>query len=227
MLLQAVALLEQAVERDPTFVEGYCQLASAHDFLYGYFDFDHTPARLALADAAVKTAQRLAPDAGEVHMALARHLLIRATGISSVRERNWRLRRKHCRTRPILSAWPPALTDVRGAGKSAFASLQRVVELDPRNPVALQQLAGGYQQMRHYPEADAALDRALAFAPKDASSPRNEGGACDSSGALILILCIPPSTRFSQKIQAQLPCMPIAGYMWHFVNGISSVRGVR
>src|SRR5207247_828232 len=44
-VLQAVALLEQAVGRDPAFIQGYCQMASAHDYLYS--SFDHTPARLA------------------------------------------------------------------------------------------------------------------------------------------------------------------------------------
>jgi len=47
-LLQAVDLLNQAVSRDPSFLQAYCQLASAHDYLY-VLGFDHTPARLALA----------------------------------------------------------------------------------------------------------------------------------------------------------------------------------
>jgi TolB-like protein len=44
-LLQAVELLEKAVGRDPAFMQGYCHIASAHDYLYSLFD--HTPARLA------------------------------------------------------------------------------------------------------------------------------------------------------------------------------------
>src|SRR5438477_11878666 len=72
-LLQAVELLNQAVARDPKFLLAYCRLAFAHDVLYlGYLD--HTPARLASADAAVQTALRLQPDAGETHLAVARHL---------------------------------------------------------------------------------------------------------------------------------------------------------
>jgi TolB-like protein/class 3 adenylate cyclase len=72
-LLQAVELLNQAVARDPKFLLAYCRLAFAHDLLY-LAGLDHRPARLASADAAVQTALRLQPDAGETHLALAQHL---------------------------------------------------------------------------------------------------------------------------------------------------------
>ena len=38
------------------------------------YGFDHTPARLALAEAAIQAAFRLRPDAGETHFARAYHL---------------------------------------------------------------------------------------------------------------------------------------------------------
>src|SRR6266567_3782459 len=72
-LLQAVNLLKQAVAHDPTFFQAYCQLAWTHDQLY-FFRFDHTPARLALAQAAIQAAFRLRPDGGETHLARAGHL---------------------------------------------------------------------------------------------------------------------------------------------------------
>ena len=72
-LLQAADLLDQAVARDPSFFQAYCQLAWAHDHLY-FFGFDHTPARLALAEAAIDAAFRLRPDAGEAHLARAENL---------------------------------------------------------------------------------------------------------------------------------------------------------
>src|SRR5581483_9388010 len=69
-LLQAADLLNQAVTHDPSFFEAYCQLAWAHDHLY-FLGYDHTPARLALAEAAIDAAFRLRPDAGEAHLARA------------------------------------------------------------------------------------------------------------------------------------------------------------
>ncbi|PYL19958.1 MAG: hypothetical protein DMF41_07940 [Verrucomicrobia bacterium] len=71
--LQAADLLNQAVAHDPSFFQAYCQLAYTHDALYS-LGFDHTPARLALAGAAVEAAFRLRPDAGEAHLARAGNL---------------------------------------------------------------------------------------------------------------------------------------------------------
>ncbi len=71
--LQAVDLLNEAVARDPAFFQAYCQLASAHGNLY-FLGYDHSPARLALAETAIQAAFRLRPDAGEVHLAHAENL---------------------------------------------------------------------------------------------------------------------------------------------------------
>src|SRR6266576_246186 len=73
-LLQAADLLNQAVARDPSFFEAYCQLAFAQASLYAVRGFDHTPARLALAEAALQAATRLRPDAAETHLARAQYL---------------------------------------------------------------------------------------------------------------------------------------------------------
>jgi TolB-like protein len=72
-LFEAAQLLQEAVERDPAFLRAHYQLARAHDQIY-FLGIDHTPARLALADAAVKATLRLRPGAGEPHLALAQHL---------------------------------------------------------------------------------------------------------------------------------------------------------
>src|SRR5215471_17764338 len=67
-LLQAANLLNQAVARDPTFFQAYCQLAWVDHQLY-QFHFDRTRGRLALAEAAIDAAFRLRPDVGEAHLA--------------------------------------------------------------------------------------------------------------------------------------------------------------
>src|SRR5205814_2230598 len=72
-VLQVIDLLNQAVARDPSFFQAYCRLAETHDSLY-VFGFDHTSARLALADAAIEAASRLRPNDGETHLARARNI---------------------------------------------------------------------------------------------------------------------------------------------------------
>src|SRR6266496_4368883 len=72
-LFQAVQLLGQAVARDPSFFLAYGELAGAHDRIY-FLGFDHTDARLKLAETALQSIRRLRPDSGETHLALAQHL---------------------------------------------------------------------------------------------------------------------------------------------------------
>src|SRR5438034_3796667 len=48
-LRKAIELLDEAVKRDPSFFDAYCQLAYAHETVYALWG-DHTPARLALAE---------------------------------------------------------------------------------------------------------------------------------------------------------------------------------
>jgi hypothetical protein len=57
----------------PAFFQAYCELAAVHNVLY-FFGYDHTSARLALAEATIQTAFRLRPDAGETHLARAQNL---------------------------------------------------------------------------------------------------------------------------------------------------------
>ncbi len=69
-LPQAAQLLDEAVTRDPRFLRAWCLLSRVHGAAY-FRGHDHTQARLELANAAVQTALRLQPDAGEAHLALA------------------------------------------------------------------------------------------------------------------------------------------------------------
>ena len=60
---EAVTLLNQALQRDPSFFVAQCQLVRAHDQLYA-LGLDHTPSRLAQADAAVEAAIRASARSG-------------------------------------------------------------------------------------------------------------------------------------------------------------------
>ena len=71
-LPQAAQLLDEALARDPSFLQAWCLLSRVHSVAY-FRGHDHTPARLDLAKAALERAMRLQPDAGEVHLALANY----------------------------------------------------------------------------------------------------------------------------------------------------------
>jgi TolB-like protein/class 3 adenylate cyclase/Flp pilus assembly protein TadD len=165
-LLKAADLLNQAVARDPAFVQAYCQLAWTHDLLY-LFGLDHTSARLALADAAVQAAFRLRPDAGEVHLARAQNLYrgyLDYDGALAELE----IARHTLPNDPRLFELKGYIERRQGRWEEAIRNLERAADLDPRNVDILQQIALSYADLRRYPEEKLALDRALAIELSDA-----------------------------------------------------------
>ena len=166
-LLQAAGLLNQAVAHDSTFFQAYCQLAWVHDFLYG-FRFDHTPDRLARAKAAVESASRVRPDAGEAHLARAEHLyrgFLDYNGALAELE----IARKTLPNDSRLFELKGYIERRRPGGdqEEALRNLERAVELDPRNVLLLQQTALSYDYLRRYREEEATVDRLLAIEPHD------------------------------------------------------------
>jgi serine/threonine protein kinase/Tfp pilus assembly protein PilF len=167
-LLKAADLLNQAVAHDPAFFQAYCQLARTHDELYS-FGYDRTPARLALADAAIEGAFRLRPDSGEAHLARAENLYRgyldydgALAELETARQtvpndaRLFELKGYIERRRP------------GGSPEEALRNLERAINLDPRNVFILQQTANTYDNLRRYADEEATLDRALAIEPNDA-----------------------------------------------------------
>jgi len=164
-LLKAADLLNQAVAHDPTFFQAYCQLAWTHDFVY--FDgWDRTPARLALAEAAIQAAFRLRPDTADAHLARAWNLY-------------WGYRDYDAALAEVESArltlpndpWVFQLIGYiqrrQGRWEESRQNLERALELDPRNFVLLRQIGILYDDLRRYDDQQAVLDRALALRPND------------------------------------------------------------
>jgi serine/threonine protein kinase len=165
-LLQGAELLNQAVARDPSFFDAYCQLAWAHDFLY-LLGHDHTSARLALAEAAIQAAFRLRPDAGEAHLARAWNLywgyLDYEDALAEVETAGQTLPND-----PRLFQLKAFIERRQGRWEEAIRSFERASALDPRNFFTLQQIARSYEFLRRYAEEELTLDRILAIDPNDA-----------------------------------------------------------
>jgi serine/threonine-protein kinase len=163
---KAIELLDEAVKRDPSFFDAYCQLAFAHGQLYAVFGTDHTPARLALAEAAVQAATQLRPDAGETHLARAQYLYYGRRDYAGASAELESVRRA-LPNDPRLFEVTGYILRRRGEQEEGLRNLQRAVELDPRNFFTLQQIAISYQGLGRYAEAIAAFDRALSIVPDD------------------------------------------------------------
>jgi tetratricopeptide (TPR) repeat protein len=164
-LLQAADLLNQAVARDPSFFQAYCQLAYTHDQLY-FLGFDHSPARLALAEAAIQAAFRLRPDAGETHLARAENLyrgyLDYEGALAELAAASQTLPNS-----PRLFALKGYIERRQGRWEESTRNLERAIDLDPRDFFTLQQVAISYGVLRRYAEEKSVLDRALSIAPDD------------------------------------------------------------
>ena len=166
--LQAIHLLDEAVARDPTFFEAYCQLVHVHDQLY-FFNIDHTPARLAAAEAALESASQLRPDAGETHLARARHLY---RGYLDYEDAlmELELARRSLPNDPAVFELAAMVQRRQGRWTEALPDFERAVDLDPRNIQKWQLLWITYHWLHQHEQARSALDRALSISPNDVTT---------------------------------------------------------
>jgi len=167
-LLQAVQLLDQAVARDPSFFDAYCQLAGAHDRIF-FLAFDHTDVRLKLSETVIQSIQRLHPERGETHLALAQHYYYAYRDYDRARQE---LVLAHL-TLPNESRIPllAGYIDRRqGRWGESLEEMTQALDLNPRDFSVLQQIALTYEALGRYKEMAATLDRMLAMAPKDVQS---------------------------------------------------------
>jgi serine/threonine-protein kinase len=169
-LVKAADLLNQAVAHDPTFFQAYCQLVWVHDELY-HLRFDRTPARLALAEAALEAAFRLRPDAGEAHLARGGHFYrgyLNYDGALAELETARRSLPNDARLfelKGYIERRRPG-----GNQEEALRNFEKALELDPRNVLLLHQTASSCDHARRYAEEEAVLDRLLAIDPNDADT---------------------------------------------------------
>src|SRR5204862_4167432 len=163
-LLQAADLLKQAVVRDPLFFQAYCQLAFTEINIYGVLD--PTPAYLAQAEAALQSAARLRPDAGETHLARARNLYWGYLNYDGALH-ELEIASQSLPGEDWIFSLKGYIERRQGRWEDCVRNLERATELDPRNVLTLQQLALTYEQLRRYAEEKSTFERILAFEPND------------------------------------------------------------
>ena len=164
-LLQAAELLNQAITRDPDFFDAYCDLAYTNDTLY-FSGYDHTSARLGLAEAAVEAASRLDRDAGETHLARAWNLYSGYLDYDGALVELERARPKLPNASRILQL-SGFIQRRQGHWTESTQNLERAINLDPLNVYTLQQIAISYDYLRRYADEESMLNRVLAILPDD------------------------------------------------------------
>jgi serine/threonine protein kinase/tetratricopeptide (TPR) repeat protein len=168
-----IALLEQAVARDPKFVLAYCELARGHDRAYrekiaisgGEGGIDHR----ALAEAALAKASRIAPDEGHVHLALAQHFYSANDDPEQARV-EIELAERTLPNDGSLEQLAGSIARRQGRWDDAVRHFQKAITLEPRDTVTRFTLAGTYRVLRRYKEFEREMDAVIAFMPKKESA---------------------------------------------------------
>jgi tetratricopeptide (TPR) repeat protein len=161
-----IELSEKAVARDPNFALAYCLLTEANLLLYwipGQIDSSLRDR----AEAALRKAQSLAPDAGETHLVQGLFHLYANRDFDHAMEEleiagrllpnNADVFRTSARIERRLNRWNEALRHFVKAS-----------ELDPREPSMLSETILTYRLLRRYREADQTADRGIAMFPEAA-----------------------------------------------------------
>jgi TolB-like protein/class 3 adenylate cyclase len=164
-LLEAVGLVEEALRRDPNFLWAHCLLCQIHLDLYWY-GMDHTVARREQARAALESAERIQPNAGEVHLQKGLYLYHGFRDYPQARVQ-YEVARQSLPNfgRIYLNI---GVVDRRQARwDDAIKNLDRAVQLDPRNFGLLTETAFTYAALKRFPEAIALLQRAVEISPGD------------------------------------------------------------
>lgn len=163
-LLKAVTLLHEATSRDPSFFFAFSQAAYAHDRLYHWFD--PTSQRLAAAQDAIDAMARLHPEAGETHLARGRHFYWGVEDNNAAR-RELELAQASLPNDPDAPLFLGFIARREGRWDASTRDLNRALELDPLNPLVLQQIALSYFNLRRFEEMAAILRRASRLSPTD------------------------------------------------------------
>jgi serine/threonine-protein kinase len=164
-LFKAVELLNQAVARDPGFLQAYCKLAQAHDGIY-WTGLDRTPGRLDLAKSAIDSAFRRNPNSGAAHLASAQHFYNGYLDYDRARDELAIALRTMPNTARIFEL--SANIDRRqGRWYDATRNFELAIDLDPRNSDL--SFAAGFTSLcaRDYKRAREIADRNLALSSKN------------------------------------------------------------
>jgi TolB-like protein/class 3 adenylate cyclase/Tfp pilus assembly protein PilF len=164
-MFAAQTLLEQAIQLDPGFAVAHAELGWLHMAIY-WNAIDTTVRRREQARTEAETALRLQPGLPEGHLALGTYFY------QGFRDYD----RALAELGEALSRAPNS-TDIqgfigyvqrrRGQWDTAVVSLNRAIELDPRNAFTVIEVGDTHLRMRHYAKAAALYEKAAGLVPAD------------------------------------------------------------
>ncbi len=154
---RAEELLTRAVELDPRFAEAWAELSKTHSRLY-HENEDHTEARLAKARTAADRALELGPDLPAARIALGYYYYWGRRDYERALAEFDEASMGRSPDADILAAIG-YIKRRQGRWEESTASVERAVELDPRNLGTLSELWTNYVMTRDLERADATCEK--------------------------------------------------------------------
>ena len=161
-LRRGIALYEQAVALDSTFVQAWAQLSRAQSQYY--YNITPTPAAADAARRAAERAVALAPGRPEGQLALGDYYTsVLNSNVEALAAYEAGL--KTAPANPGLLTGSALAEQSLGRWEAALAHLERASQLDPRSVATARRLSLTLLRLRRYPEAQAVTERGLRIAP--------------------------------------------------------------
>jgi len=167
---RAIALLDQAVKRDPNFVLAYCELAKWHDYLY--FQRETAPPEevtldhRSLGEVAIEKARQLQPDSGAVHLELANRALTITKNLEEA-EAQVELARRTLPNNSQVEVIAGRVARRQDRWDEALRCFERAVALEPRDVSLRNLLALTYRYLRRYDDCDRIMQSMIGLTPPD------------------------------------------------------------
>ena len=160
---EAERLFQAAVDLDPGFAAAWGELAVVHA-LYGFWGFDHTPERIAKGEAAMRQAERLAPNAPDVIRMQGTYAYYAFRDYDTAIASYEKLARLQPNDPTVYSSLA-LISRRQGRMGESVNHFRRAVELDPANFNNHRNLAISLFRSRRWDEQRAALRQALVLRP--------------------------------------------------------------
>ncbi|HYZ74771.1 MAG TPA: hypothetical protein VE641_16950, partial [Chthoniobacterales bacterium] len=215
-LLEAIDLLEQAVQLDPKFALGYCAMTEAQDRFYSYCE--RTAQRRALGDRAINAALRLRPDLPEARLEYGVHLFVTYQEYNRAREQLSMARRGLPNNSRVIAS--QAFVDARqGDFEKAIQGIEEAVNIDPLDATLAQELAFNNFCARRFRAAESAYDQAIAFFHDSYNLKVRRAWIAieakgDSTGWLALLRSLPLSALEEVEILSDRIYLAVARREW-------------
>ena len=165
---RSASLYQNAVAADPNFALAYARLGYLKARAYWY-NIDPSPQVIDAAQQAADRALALQPELGEAHLSMGFiHYWGQRDYDPALAE--FEKARKSLPNNPNVLAAIAYVHRRQGKMEEGLHELEQTPALDPRDNQWPREIGSTFVYMRHYAEADAAYDKALALVPEDFES---------------------------------------------------------